>query len=277
MRRSDAERAVRAACRIAASLGLATDDTVILHDSNKLTLRLLPCDVLARVAPVDDQVAEFELGLARRLVEVGAPVAAPAPEVGRRVYERDGFAITLWTYHAPSDTPLPASDYAEALADLHASLRRLDFPAPHFTDRVAQAQSLLADTARTPDLAAADRELLSDTLRRLGQRVGGCGADEQLLHGEPHPGNVLATKDAGPLFVDLETVCRGPIEFDLAHAPDEVAAHYPGVDDDLLHACRTLVLAIVTTWRWDRDDRFPDGRRMGREWLARLSGRRGRS
>jgi len=53
-----------------------------------------------------------------------------------------------------------------------------------------------------------------------------CGALEQLLHGEPHPGNVLGTKD-GPLFIDLETCCRGPIESGLAHVPAEVCVYHP--------------------------------------------------
>jgi uncharacterized protein (DUF2384 family) len=44
---------------IAASLGLAADDAIVLQDSNKLALRLLPCDVLARVACVEHQVAHF--------------------------------------------------------------------------------------------------------------------------------------------------------------------------------------------------------------------------
>ncbi len=28
--------------------------------------------------------------------------------------------------------------------------------------------------------------------------------------------------------MDLATCCRGPVEFDLAHAPEEVAEHYEG-------------------------------------------------
>ena len=99
----------------------------------------------------------------------------------------------------------------------------------------------------------------------IGER-GGAG---QLLHGEPHPGNVLTTKN-GLLFIDLETCCRGPVEFDLAHAPEEVGEHYPGVDQDLLRECRILVLAMITTWRWDRGDQFPDGRQLGTEWLSQL-------
>ncbi len=83
------------------------------------------------------------------------------------------------------------------------------------------------------------------------------GAPEQLLHGEPHPGNLLSTRD-GPLFIDLETCCRGPVEFDIAVAPDEVAEHYPGLDWGLLRDCRVLALALVAAWRWDRHDRFPN-------------------
>ncbi|MFI9638506.1 hypothetical protein ACIG87_00355 [Micromonospora sp. NPDC051925] len=74
----------------------------------------------------------------------------------------------------------------------------------------------------------------------------------------------------GPLFIDFETCCRGPIEFDLAHAPDEVGDHYPGVDHHLLRDCRTLMLAMITVWRWDRDDQLPDGHRLGIEWLNEL-------
>jgi uncharacterized protein (DUF2384 family) len=33
---------------------------------------------------------------------------------------------------------------------------------------------------------------------------------------------------------------------------------------------RTLVLAMITMWRWDRDDQFPDGRRLGIEWLSEI-------
>ena len=94
-------------------------------------------------------------------------------------------------------------------------------------------------------------------------------AAEQLLHGEPHPGNVLGTRH-GLRFIDLETCCRGPVEFDLAHAPEAVGEHYPGLDHDLLRACRMLVLAMITTWRWDRDDQFPNGRQLGTEWLGQL-------
>ncbi|MFI9617165.1 phosphotransferase enzyme family protein [Streptomyces sp. NPDC052023] len=270
MQASERSRAVVAAMATASSLGLTVDDAIVLQDSNKLTVRLLPCDVLARVAPVAQQVAQFEIELAQRLTESGCPVAALEPRVEPRVHERDGFVVTLWTYYEPL-TPheISPAGYADALERLHTGMRELDVAAPHFTVRVEQAQQLVANREHTPALADADRQLLGDTLRNLRRAIGERGAAEQLLHGEPHPGNVLTTRN-GLLFIDLETCCRGPVEFDLAHAPGEVGKHYPGIDQDLLRECRMLVLAVITTWRWDRGDQLPDGRRLGTEWLSRL-------
>jgi Ser/Thr protein kinase RdoA (MazF antagonist) len=231
---------------------------------------MLPCNVLARVAPGEIQGAQFEVDLARRLAAAGCPVATLERRAGARVYERDGFVVTLWTYYAPT-TPREAApaEYASALARLHAGMRTLDIPTPHFLDRVAEAQQLVASRDHTPALADADRAFLDDTLRRLGRAIVDRGAAEQLLHGEPHPGNVLTTRD-GPRFIDFETCCRGPVEFDLAHAPAAVSAHYPGVQQDLLRECRILMLAMITTWRWDRNDHFPNGRQLGTAWLSQL-------
>ncbi len=258
---------------IASALGLPADDAVTLHDSNKLALRLLPCDVFARVAHVGQEVAHFEIALAQRLAETGSPVAALEPRVEPRGYERDGFEVTLWTYYEPVTPQVPAADYANALERLHAGMRTIDVPTPHFTERVADAPRSVAST---PLLDDAERELLSSTLRDLGRAVTDRGAPEQLLHGEPHPGNVLRTRD-GLLFVDLETCCRGPVEFDIAHAtldptgpPIAVAAHYAGADPSLVRDCWMLTLALATAWRWDRGDQFPDGRRLGTEWLSQL-------
>ena len=160
-------------------------------------------------------------------------------------------------------------DYANALRRLHAGMRTLDVLTPHFTDRVDEAEQLVADRNQTPELVDSDRELLRETLRSLRRVISERGSAEQLLHGEPHPGNLLTTEN-GLLFIDLETCCRGPVEFDLAHAPEEVSDHYPGVDQDLLGECRILVLAMITTWRWDRTDQFPDGRRLAADWLGQM-------
>src|SRR5580700_9834554 len=161
MQPSEIQRALAAAVSTASVLDLTVDDAIVLHDSNKLAVRLLPCDVLARVAPTAHQVAQFEVELAQRLAETDSPVAALEPRVEPRVYEHDGFVVTLWTYYEPV-TPREVSpaDYANALERLHAGMRTLDLTGPHFTDRVAQAQQLVASRDHTPALADADRELL---------------------------------------------------------------------------------------------------------------------
>jgi hypothetical protein len=264
---SELQRAVATAMSTASALDLTVDYAIVLHDSNKLALRLLPCDVLARVAPVAHQVAQLEVDLAQRLTGTESPVAALEPRVEPRVYERDGFVVTLWTYYEPLSPPEVApADYADALERLHAGMRKIDVTTPHFTDRVAEAQELVADRDRTPALADADRELLSHTLRSQRRAIGDRRAVEQLLHGEPHPGNVLRTEN-GPLFIDLETCCRGPVDFDVAHVPEDVSERYPDADEELLRECRLLVLAMVAAWRWDPDDQFPDRQRARRELL----------
>lgn len=114
-----------------------------------------------------------------------------------------------------------------------------------------------------------DRRFLGGRLADLRQAVESGGVAEQLLHGEPHSGIVLSTK-SGTLFIDWETFCRGPVEFDLAHVPKAVCDYYPGVNQGLLNECRELVLAMVAVWRWELGDQFPNGKRFGREFLRLL-------
>ena len=252
MQALEARRAVAAAMSSAAALDLTVDDAIVLNDSNRLLLRLMPCDVVARVAPVAYSDARLEVELAQRLAGTGSPVAAPEPRVEPRVYERDGFAVTFWTYYeaAPFRELAPA-DYALALERLHAGMRKIDLTTPHFMDRVTDNQQDVASRDVTPELPDADRALLANTLRSLRRSIVDRGAPEQLLHGEPHLWNVLTTK-SGPLFIDFEHSVRGPIEFDLAWAPKGVSDHYPNADQELLGECRGLVIAIVAAchWRW---------------------------
>jgi predicted trehalose synthase len=259
-----------AATVLAAQLHLRVDDAVVIQNSNKLALRLLPCDVFARVAPIGQEVAALEVELAVRLAATASPVAALAPHVEPRVYERDGFAVTLWTYYevVAADLDWPGA-YADVLQRLHTHMRGVEITTAHFLDRVAEAQRLVAQRDETPALGEADRHLLLSTLQDARERIRRRGAAEQLLHGEPHPGNLLNTRD-GLLFIDFETCCRGPIEFDVAHAPEEVSARYPNLDQILLAECRRLVLAMVAAWRWDILDELPDSHQHGRNILTLL-------
>ena len=265
----DVARAITASKALGSELGLAVDEVVVVANSNKLAVRLLPCEVLARVAFSGQEAFQFEIEVARRLTENGSPVARLDTRVEPRVYERDGFAFTLWRYWEQSGVEPSASVYATALARLHAGLAHVDVVAPHFSDRVSEAQRLVESRARTPRLADSDRELLLRTFQRCSRRIEEQSSREQLLHGEPHPGNVLSTAE-GLMFCDLETCCRGPVEFDLAHVPEDVCDAYPGADRELIQECRRLVLPMVAAWRSDTDDQFPNGERFGRALLGLL-------
>jgi aminoglycoside phosphotransferase (APT) family kinase protein len=263
-------RAMAAARALAGALGLPVNDAVVIHNSNKLALRLLPCDVFARVALLGQEVAALEVELAQRLAAFSSPVAALEPRIEPRVFERDGFAVTFWTYYAAMtpDHYSPA-DHADALRRLHGGMRKVEIATPHFTERVAAAERLVTNRHQTPALSEGDRHLLLSTLHSARQQIHSDETAEQLLHGEPHSGNLLSTED-GLLFIDFETSCRGPVEFDVAHVPDEVSAHYPDVDPVLLQECRRLVLAMVAAWRWDVRDEFPNGNEHGRNILTLL-------
>lgn len=283
MEPSELAIAVEAGRSVASALGLRADESVVVHNSDRVALRLLPCDVLARVSPPAHQAgAEFEVEVARCLAETDSPVAELEPRVEPRVHIRDGYSISLWTYYEPlSSSAIAPADYADALARLHAGLRQIDLNAPHFTDRVADAEALVADPEQSPELLDRDRAILRNTLSELRAAIGNRSAADQLLHGEPHPGNLLNTWK-GPLFIDLGTCCRGPIEFDIAHCllpagvngrvltADEVCHHYPGADEDVVAKCHILMWAMVTAWRWRRGDQLPNGRYWAVEGLNQL-------
>lgn len=78
--------------------------------------------------------------------------------------------------------------------------------------------------------------------------------------------NVLNTLH-GPLFIDFENTAVGPVEYDIAWVPRQVAERYPDADQALLDECRGTVLAIIATHRWSRGDQHPSGRRSGFAFL----------
>jgi len=263
----------------ASELGLTVDDAVVLNDSNRLVVRLLPCDAVVRVAPIayqnvdmDSQWtnyrarAETELEVVRRLADTDGPVAGLDPRVEPRVYVHDGFVVDIWTYFETVQSDLPAADYVHALGRLHGALRRIDVTAPHFTERVAETQGWVASRDVTPELTDEDRSLLANTLANLTRSVADRAAPEQLPHGEPHEWNVLKTSH-GPLFVDFENCARGPVEYDIAWVPKEVGDRYLDADQDLIADCRGIVLAIIAAHFWRPDSEHPNARRGRFEFL----------
>jgi thiamine kinase-like enzyme len=175
----------------------------------------------------------------------------------------------MWTYFESVRRMLPPVEYAQSLERLHAGLRQVDITTPHFMDRVAATQQDVANRDVTPDLAETDRALLAKRPRDLRRSIVSRCAPEQLLHGEPHPWNVLNTEN-GPRFIDFENTAHGLVEYDLGWVPKEVSEQYPDADQDLVDECRGVVLAIIATHRWSCDDQHPSGRQSGVAFLNAL-------
>jgi hypothetical protein len=78
MQASEVPRAVAAAMSSASALDLTVGDAIVLHDSNRIVLRLLPCNLVARVAHIAHQAgAAFEVELAQRLVKTESCHCSP--------------------------------------------------------------------------------------------------------------------------------------------------------------------------------------------------------
>ncbi|HVM10003.1 MAG TPA: hypothetical protein VM345_16170 [Acidimicrobiales bacterium] len=121
-------------------------------------------------------------------------------------------------------------------------------------------------TARQPE--SRDRDLLVDVFDSLLPKVSDHPrAAAHRLHGEPHQGNRLVTP-AGVVWVDLESCCAGPREWDFAIFDSTATDDRPDVDRALLHDLRVLNAARFATWQTRLMDRFPDLRELADVHLA---------
>lgn len=262
----------------ATSLGVRCTDPVVLHDGSNVVVHLRPAPVVARVATLTARIrpgveAWFRRDalLARHTAARGVPATRPfaAPMVV------DGVAVALW-HHEPHDpdavfTPV---EVATRLAALHAALADLDADLPRFgpCEDTAQALALLA--GQVPDSVVAllreENERLRETLAAFPVRP---------LHGDAHPGNLLATP-SGPMWNDFEDTFLGPLGWDLACLVttgrlDGAAAlaAYPGeYSAEEVEVCVELRELFGVAWRFVLAQHFParraDAEEKLREWLA---------
>src|SRR5207237_265310 len=60
----------------------------------------------------------------------------------------------------------------------------------------------------------------------------------------------LLNTASGPCWIDLDTACAGPLEWDVAHLPEAGADQFPEVNRAALAEMRLLVSAEVAVWCW---------------------------
>jgi hypothetical protein len=255
---------------LARRLGLTVGKPVPLRSTNNVLVWLRPSMVVAKVSTRPGMAAN-ELAIAKALALAGAPVVAPASEIGDCLYRVAGSDVTFWKYEPQDDSKDSDSrSIALALFELHVALDTLRsaMALPSYETQVVDAVHSLADQSFAPELPDEDRAVLLRALSVGQQRLSKLTNTDRIIHGSPHAMNILIV-EGSPRFIDFETVQVGPIEWDIAHLEPAVGNSYPApLDVDALALCSLMISAATSTWCWGGLNRGPDMRSHAEGHLA---------
>lgn len=231
--------------------GFKTEHPLLLQETNNTVVWLRPHAIVAKVGKWrhSRQSLIREHAVATALVVDEAPIAPPARDVEPTLDQHSGFMVTLWERLEPANFEVTPNQIGESLRQLHEALAHYAGELPSFKVGLDLARATLADDERMAALRPDDRALLREEFDWLRERVEERHYTEQALHGEAHDRNTLNTT-TGLRWIDLEGVCLGPLEWDLAFLPREAVAVFPQVDAQLLALVRTLNSARVAIWCW---------------------------
>ena len=232
--------AVAAAVAVARQRGLRVEDPVVLRDAWHVLVHLRPLPIVARVSsPLPYPEGPDPAGIVRELdvaswcARAGCAVVPPAAEVDAVPYHENGHVLTFWRYVEPYDDPDPRAA-GRALHAIHEALADYDQALPAF-GHPEETRAML--DALPP---SADVELVREIASRRPD------VDGQPLHGDAQLFNCLGSP-TGPLWLDFETACHGPREYDLAAlGPNAALAAYGAHDAELVEAMFLLYIAWVT-------------------------------
>jgi hypothetical protein len=267
--------AVSSALDVAAGLGMEVINPQLLRSTNNTVIWLQPVPVVAKVAPTRNSLLEWEFVVASAPGRMGAAVVAPLELAGLEMHHSGRWTVTFWPYHAQTGvTPDPVA-LGRALERLHDLLdeaaRREGWSLPGWDRGPQDVITRLGDEGFAPALNAEDRTLLAEVLDR-SHEIAEMSECQQALHGSPHGFNILMV-DGEPTFIDFETVCYGPVEWDLCHLDSSVAFQYPpGYNVEALGLARLVVSAMTSALCWEGVDRGEDMRSHAEHHLAVVRG-----
>jgi len=249
--------AVEAAVRMAEQFGLRVEKPVLLRSTNNVVAWLRPSSVVAKIGVGHRRGFSTEVAVAWELSALGAPVVPLASEIPAAVHVLDDFTISFWRYYPqPLDVDIPAGQVAAALLHLHTTSAQLSAELratlPSYRAELTAVSELLRDGQRLSALPESDRHLLIKVFDHLWKRLemGSFADTHVVIHGSPHPYNLLLV-DGAPRFIDFETTCIGPVEWDLAHTSPDTVRNYSGpVDTQLIEICRDMVGVATAAWCW---------------------------
>jgi len=269
-------RAVCAAEQAARAHGIDVIAPTILQDWNDTIVHLRPTPIVARVRTSwledgPEEAFDRELSIVAHAAARDAPVVPPTTTPPAGPHHFEGLVVTFWEYVDELPGGVPAEEAGRALRALHDAVADYPFALPPLWKRLDRAQSIVDDAGSCPALPEDDRRFLAARLRDLRSSFQGLQLAERPLHGGPQLANLLRTP-TGPRWIDFDTVCRGPLEWDLAHLPEAAAVSFPEARKDALALARRLVGAEVAVWCWRTYGRAPEVDEAARFHLDRLRG-----
>jgi hypothetical protein len=213
-----------AAQAVARAHGVACDEAVRIAGGSNVLVHLKPAPVVARVmtatAVLHDDAEQWlarEVAVAAFVAERSDLVVAPSDILPPGPHEQDGLWMTLWKF-VPHDAQAPPPEprqLGRSLRRLHAVLA--DFPGelPPVSETRDWLKRLLTELRPSPLLTRQDIDWLGSELDALTPAVFESSLPAQALHGDTSMSNLLHT-ESGPVWIDLEDVCAGPVAWDIA-------------------------------------------------------------
>ncbi len=255
---------------VGTACGIQVTEPVLLQETNNTVVWLRPSSVVAKVATRNASKlgVRREHTLGSELATLGADIAIPLPGLEPVEHLPTGFVVTLWERLERVEAQAADRLLSHSLAALQAALAKTRTKLPSFRAELMRARLALDDNAFMVALAPADRTFLRSVYDASLAELDGVDFDRRRLHGEPHDGNRVMTAH-GIRWIDFESCCVGPVEWDLAFQSAEVSSRFSDVDGDLLRRLRRLNGARVATWCWGMA-RFPEMRRHGEFHLHAL-------
>lgn len=257
----------RAAVEVAQRLGFVVEEPVLVQETNNTVVWLRPHAIIAKVGthPGSGEGLLREHEVASELAAHGAPVAPPLHGAAAQRDPETGFIVTLWCRLEHDGAPASGAIVGESLSRVHEARCLSNATLPSFRVGLERARHALSDDLQVQALVHADRTFLRAAFDDLLAELDDRALEERPLHGEPHDGNYLVTP-VGLRWIDFESACRGPLEWDLAFLPEDARAVFGAVDRDLSELLEALNSARVATWCWVQA-RFPEMRRHGEHHL----------
>ncbi len=215
---------MRAACAVAESQGLAFAAPVALSAATNVLVHMSPAPVVARVMTATSVLhpdikwwLECELAVGEFLAERGGPAVPPTDMIDPGPYEHDGFWMSFWRFieHDPTPTLDSPELLGRSLRELHEALAGYQGDLPTLASVADSLERLLNELEPSAQLTLEELEAMKSELARLRPLVFESSLPAQALHGDVSMSNLLRG-DRGLLWNDLEDVCRGPTDWDVA-------------------------------------------------------------